>query len=387
VVYDAIRTEQTEAFMRDSQRNVEPIPVAQYLRMSTEHQQYSTINQSLAILQYAAKQNMEIVRTYADHGKSGVGIVGRDGLKSLLRDAETNPDFQAVLVYDVSRWGRFQNPDESASYEYRLHTIGIPIHYCAEPFENDGSLASAIIKTVKRGMAGEYSRELSNKVWAGQKHIVELGFHVGGIAGYGLRRQLIGEDGQPKQILQMGQRKSLQTEHVILVPGPANEIKVIKRIYSMYIDEGLTEEEIVERLNSRNVPCLNGRPWGHWTVHTILTNDKYIGASVYNRQSCKLQMRTVNNPRQEWVVRHEAFSPVVSKERFEQVKAIRLRRVGEIPASVLLSSLKRLIEQNNAGDVLSAHLPKTLRLVTRGLQASRFSARITRCADRKKDRD
>src|SRR5580658_10535998 len=178
------------------------LPVAQYLRMSTEHQQYSTAHQSVAILQYAQDHNMEIVRTYADHGKSGLGITTRLGLRQLLREAVApDVDFRAVLVYDVSRWGRFQNPDQAASYEYLLQTANIPIHYCAESFQNDGSLASAILKTVKRGMAGEYSRELSTKVWLGHRRITELGFKIGGYAGYGLRRQLVTPNREFKQIL------------------------------------------------------------------------------------------------------------------------------------------------------------------------------------------
>jgi DNA invertase Pin-like site-specific DNA recombinase len=67
------------------------IPVAQYLRMSTEHQQYSTANQSIAILKYAAEHHMDIVRTYADHGKSGLDLSARDGLQTLLRDALAPP--------------------------------------------------------------------------------------------------------------------------------------------------------------------------------------------------------------------------------------------------------------------------------------------------------
>jgi len=135
---------------------------AQYVRMSTEHQQYSTDNQMTAIARYAAIRGYEIVRTYADEGKSGLNIGGRAALQSLLADVEAGtPGFEAVLVYDVSRWGRFQDPDEAASYELRCRRAGIAVHYCAEQFENDGSIGSSIIKTVKRAMAGEYSRELS----------------------------------------------------------------------------------------------------------------------------------------------------------------------------------------------------------------------------------
>ncbi len=46
--------------------------------------------------------------------------------------------------------------------------------YCAEQFENDGSPPSTIVKSVKRAMAGEYSRELSAKVFAGQCRLIEF---------------------------------------------------------------------------------------------------------------------------------------------------------------------------------------------------------------------
>jgi DNA invertase Pin-like site-specific DNA recombinase len=150
----------------------EPVfKAAQYVRMSTEHQQYSTENQGDKILEYAARRNIEIVRTYADEGKSGLRIDGRQALQQLIKDVETgNADFQIILVYDVSRWGRFQDADESAYYEYICRRAGIQVAYCAEQFENDGSPVSTIVKGVKRAMAGEYSRELSAKVFAGQCH-------------------------------------------------------------------------------------------------------------------------------------------------------------------------------------------------------------------------
>ena len=94
----------------------EPLRAAQYVRMSTEHQQYSTNNQADKILEYAQRRNIEIVRTYADEGKSGLSLGGRASLQKLLADAESgSADFSLVLVYDVSRWGRFQDADEAAT--------------------------------------------------------------------------------------------------------------------------------------------------------------------------------------------------------------------------------------------------------------------------------
>jgi DNA invertase Pin-like site-specific DNA recombinase len=126
---------------------------------------------------------------------------------------------ETILVYDISRWGRFQDADESAYYEYVCRRSGVEIRYCAEQFENDGSVASTIVKTVKRAMAGEYSRELSAKVFAGQCRLIELGFRQGGHAGYGLRRRLVDQNGNPKATLAFGEQKSLQSDRVVLEPG------------------------------------------------------------------------------------------------------------------------------------------------------------------------
>lgn len=102
------------------------ILAAEYVRMSTEHQKYSTDNQSAAIRRYADKRGYEIVQTYADEGKSGLRLDGRDALKKLLHDVESgHAPFTVILVYDVSRWGRFQDPDEAAAIELRCKRAGL----------------------------------------------------------------------------------------------------------------------------------------------------------------------------------------------------------------------------------------------------------------------
>ncbi|WP_369720175.1 recombinase family protein [Bradyrhizobium sp. LLZ17] len=76
--------------------------------MSTDHQKYSTENQKDAIAAYAARHNLTIVRTYEDAGRSGLRIEGRDALKQLIEDVrKRRADYSVLVVYDVSRWGRF----------------------------------------------------------------------------------------------------------------------------------------------------------------------------------------------------------------------------------------------------------------------------------------
>jgi len=174
--------------------------------MSTEHQKYSAKNQSKAIREYAEAHDMEIVRTYADEGKSGLRIKGCDA--------------------------------------------GIEVEYCAEQFANDGSPVATIVKGVKRAMAGEYGRELSAKVFAGQCRLIELGFRQGGMAGYGLRRMRVDQNGDSQGILGFGEHKSLQTERVILVPGPDEEVQTVRWIYREFIDGGKQEAGISRMVGS-----------------------------------------------------------------------------------------------------------------------------------------
>ena len=303
--------------------DVRKIRAAQYVRMSTEHQKYSTENQSDAIIAYAERHGMEIIRTYSDAGKSGLRIEGRDALRQLINDVEGgNPEFEVILVYDISRWGRFQDADESAYYEYICRRAGIAVHYCAEQFDNDGSPVSTIVKGVKRAMAGEYSRELSSKVFAGQCRLIELGYRQGGPAGFGLRRMLIDERGDQKGVLKRGEHKSLQTDRVVLVPGPDEEVAVVHRIYRLFVEDGKREAEIAELLNSEGSRTDLDRPWTRGTVHQILTNEKYIGNNVFNRTSCKLKKRRVNNAPEMWIRAEGVFIPIVEASLFHMAQGI-----------------------------------------------------------------
>lgn len=330
------------------QNGARGLRAAQYVRMSTEHQRYSTENQSSAIAEYAKAHGIEIVRTYEDAGKSGLTLKGRPGLQRLLDDVQgPGRDFELVLVYDVSRWGRFPDPDEAASYVHACKKRGVAIVYCAEPFQNDGSLPSAIMIGLKRGMAAEYSRELSVKVFRGACTIVQHGYRQGGTAGYGLRRQLLDEQRQPKGLLARGQHKSIQTDRVILVPGPLDELSVVRRIYDLFL-RGNPERVIAAILNRENVATETGRPWSRGVVHQILTNEKYIGNNVYNRTSFKLKAQHVKNPPEEWVRKADAFPALVPIETFFQVREIIAQRSSHYEDDQLLGMLRQLLAKHGA---------------------------------------
>jgi DNA invertase Pin-like site-specific DNA recombinase len=322
---------------------VKAVRAAQYVRMSTDHQKYSTQNQAEAIAAFAAGRGLTIVKTYADEGRSGLDIDGREALQNLIGDVRAGrADFKFILVYDVSRWGRFQDADESAYYEFICKAAGLQVLYCAEQFENDGSLASTILKNLKRAMAGEYSRELSVKVFIGQSRIARMGFWRGGTPGYGLRRQLIDERGTVKAQLEFGQQKSLQTDRIILVHGPPHEVEAVRRMFRSFVTEGKCMGEIAAELNGDRIGTSRARRWSSMTIGQILTNEKYTGSIIFNRSSLRLGQKRVSNPPDLWIRRDNAFPPIITPETFTRAQEIIRERRQRLSDEAVLKRLAAL---------------------------------------------
>ncbi len=293
------------------------IRAAQYLRMSRDAQRYSLENQGAQIAAYAAEHGIEVVATYADAGRSGLRLEGRESLQRLLADVLAGQaGFEIILVQDISRWGRFQDSDEAAHYEYICRAAGVDIQYCAEAFRNTSTPTGAVLKAMKRLMAAEYSRELSRKCFDGAARLSAMGFRQGGSAGYGLRRLLVDENGRPKSWLNAGDQKYLSTDRVVLALGPPEEVEVVRRIYRLFTYEGAGKQAIADRLNAEGVRGEAGRLWRAWTVAQVLGNEKYVGSIVYGREARKLGGRKVIRPLKARIRADGAFEAIVSRDLF-----------------------------------------------------------------------
>jgi DNA invertase Pin-like site-specific DNA recombinase len=333
-----------------------PARVAAYIRMSTDMQQYSLANQLAAIDAYAAEHGMSIVCTYRDEGRSGLTIEKRPGLLKLMEDIRSGyAPFTGVLVLDVSRWGRFQNTDESAYYEFLCWKAGVQVLYVAESFDNSQSPFSMVFKGIKRAMAAEYSRELSVKVFTAQRRLAKMGYRQGAVAGYGLRRLLISADGEAKFLLRDGDRKSLTTDRIVLVPGPPEETETVRWMYEQYL-EGMGCSAIAYALNGRGIPTHRGRKWVFNTVRTVLDSEKYAGHAVYGRSSKKLAGRITQNAESEWTRKDDAYEAIVPEDLFNAVREERLRRRKHDSDEALLAGVRKVLKRKGrlTGPLLDA---------------------------------
>jgi DNA invertase Pin-like site-specific DNA recombinase len=310
--------------------------------MSTDDQRYSTTNQSAAIALYAAAHNIGIVRSFVDEGKSGTTIKGRAALQELLRTVESGTaDFDLVLAYDVSRWGRFPDSDEAAHYEFLCKKAGIGVRYCAEQFEDDNSMTSNLLKAVKRTMAADYSRELGARVFAGQRRIASLGWWHGGPAPFGFVRRLVGEDGRRKQILKPGQRKYIQTDRTTLALGPRKAVATIKLAFDLLTKKGKAREEILDHLNGRGF-LFCGHAWTHRALSSVLRNPVYKGANAFGRSEWKVTKSHKRNPTEKWIVCEGAFPRIVSLEQFARAQELIGQRVSHRTKAEMLEALHNL---------------------------------------------
>jgi DNA invertase Pin-like site-specific DNA recombinase len=346
---------------------------AQYVRMSTDYQRYSIENQAAVIGAYALAHGLTIVRIYRDEGESGLKLKNRLELIRLLDDVQSgHADFQHILVYDVSRWGRFQDVDEGAHYEFICKQAGIKVAYCAEQFDNDGSMISSIVKNIKRVMAAEFSRELSAKVHAGQLHLAGLGFRQGGPLSYGLRRELIDENQLSKGFLKRGQQKNLKTDRVVLRVGHENEIEVVRRIFREYVVDRKSEEEIARQLNRTGVPNHRGRPWTRAMIDFILRNENYIGNTVYNREANTLRQRRIMNPPNLWIRTKGSIAPVIEDDVFLRAQRRLTHRWMHLTNGELLLRLKTLLDKE--GRLNEKIINSTLGLPAINVFAERFGS-------------
>jgi hypothetical protein len=219
-------------------------------------------------------------------------------------------------------------PDENV-LAVACDQLGVDLHLLHPAAAHDSTQLSALITAVKRAMAAEYVRELSTRTLANAKRLGSLGAHLGGKPGFGYRRMLVDQDGHHLGLLEHGTRKTHASQHVILVPGPDDEIALVNWMYRQVAEEDQSITQLVQRLAMRGAVTDQGRSWTRATVLTVLTSPRYIGTLVYNRTNTHLGGRRRRNAPSEMVCISDAFAGIVPQAVYHQVQDALAER-GEI---------------------------------------------------------
>ncbi|MBA4019764.1 MAG: hypothetical protein C0483_21575 [Pirellula sp.] len=347
--------------------------VAYYRHSAQDRQENSVAIQQEQVRQWAEENGVVIIQEFADRGKSGLTAEGRDAFNEMMEEwVRKRMDFQFILCLDVSRWGRFQDIDLSATYSAECKRFGKLVIYTTlgKPKENDQLYQVQV--HFERYRAAQYSKELSDKVLRGCIKIAQQGFWAGGKPPYAFQRLLLDETRQPLHPLLAGQRKSIQNQRVTLCPGDEHQVTVVKRIFYEFVKERRLPQQIAASLNTDGVLSPGGKAWDTGKVNRVLANQLYSGTLVYNKTTQKLKTPTCRNPESKWVTKTDAFDSIVDSDVFEQAKQL-LAESCRLPTTPeMLDCLRRLLEQ--FGEVRQGLLGKVTRSPSSGAYKKQFGS-------------
>ena len=329
------------------QSSVPKVRAVAYYRHSAQDRQENSIPiQRAQVHKWARDYDVEIIHEFADAGISGLTAEDRPGFTEMMEEwVKQRDDFYFVLCLDVSRFGRFQDLDESAQYCAICKQHGKKVHFTSFGAPKEDDLFQPVFLHLERYRAGQYSKELSGKVFNGMLMIAGQGYWPGGTPPYGTDRLLLDEKREPVGKLQEGQRKSIQNQRITLVMGDPVEVAIVQRIFQEFVDQGYSEYRIAEGLNRDRIPAPGGFRWGPQTIIDRLRRETYVGTLVYNRTSQKLKTPTRQNPPNEWVRTPEAFEGVISLDQFVRAQEILAERRQKYDPERMLAELDAIYQQ------------------------------------------
>lgn len=334
--------------------------VALYLRRSTnERLQADSLKVQGEILHaYAREHGMEVVETFVDSA-SGTSTRHRASFLRMVEKITHGADFTGVLVRDVSRFGRFFDVDEGAFFEILFLGHGVKTIYCEETFGADASPMACLVKSVRRVMASEYSRDRSRMVRYAQSRATRLGFHATGPAPYGLRRLMVTRQGEVIRELRPGEWKALANHRVRLAPGEPEAVETVRRIFDLYDQGDVGTTAIAKILNDESRPAPEGGRWYEPEILNILANSRYAGLGSYRPVRRSLTDPLPVEQLEELTVK-AAPGPIgiIEAEQFRRVQGRLARRTHLRTNPALAADARAALEANGFvhGDMLR-HVP------------------------------
>lgn len=261
------------------------MPAVGYLRRSTTKQEQSIEGQREAIAKHAEAQGYNLIRFYTDDGISGATGGERPQFQQMLRDAERLRDFQVVVCYDLSRFGRMDS-DETGYWRYLLRKAGVRIVFSNENDGGDGETGD-IVRPVMQAQKRQLLKQISRDTARGMVQSVRDGWITGRAAPFGLDRMLVDEHGQPRRRLKRGEAvEKPRSWHVTLTHSDdPREVEALKWIFGGYVRNEIGCSAIAARLNERGIPAPHGGLWAITTIRAIIKNPVYKGDVVFGRKS------------------------------------------------------------------------------------------------------
>lgn len=315
--------------------------VAGYARVSTDHEDQVTSYE--AQVDYytnyiKGRDDWEFVAIYTDEGISATNTRRREGFKAMVADALAGK-IDLIVTKSVSRFAR--NTVDSLTTVRMLKEKGVEIYFEKENIWTLDAKGELLI-TIMSSLAQEESRSISeNTTWGQRKRFAD------GKASVAYKR-FLGYDRGPNG-------------GFVVNPEQA---KTVKLIYKLFLD-GLTCHAIAKELTERKLPTPGGKAvWSQTTVRSILTNEKYKGDALLQKEFTVdfLQKKTKKNegevPQYYVEGNHEA---IIDPVTFDYVQAEMARRTKDKHrySGVSMFSSKIKCGESGAGTAPRSGTPRT----------------------------
>ena len=289
-----------------------------YPRVSTEMQVdgYSLEGQKNMLTRFADREEMIVVDTYEDAGKSGKSIEGRPAFQKMLRDIEDGLDVDYILVYKLSRFGR--NAADILNSLELVQSYGVNL-ICIEEGIDSSQTSGKLLISVLSAVAEIERENIIEQTMNGRREKARQGGWNGGFAPYGY---------------------TLEDNKLVI---EETEAVAIRKIFELYTSSEIGLGGIANQLNLqgiRKIPRQNGtlEDWTGHFIKLILDNPVYCGKIAYGRRTKEKVKGTKNDYQMkrndDYILTEGQHKGIVSEEVWEKAHAKRLRTGVKQPSKI-----------------------------------------------------
>lgn len=292
-----------------------------YSRVSSDNQREAkTIESQIeSLLTYAQEQGYTVVENYIfkDDGYSGSVLV-RPGLEK-LRDLAAEGQIEIVLIYSPDRLSRKYAYQVVLTEEFARH--GVEVIFLKSP---KATTPEEELTLQLQGMIAEYERaQILERTRRGKKFRAKSGsVSVLGGAPYGY------------QYIKRDTTNGIDASYHVI----EKEARVVKKMFRLYTQEGLSLRKITDSLKSQNIPTRTGKSrWTRSTISGILKNPAYKGKACYGKTEQKETQKVTRisrlkggyssrgtsnhvRPKDQWI--EIPVPAIISEETFEHAQEL-----------------------------------------------------------------
>lgn len=312
-----------------SEQKAKKLRVAAYARVSSDSS--DQLNSFMAQTDYYATlisshEDWTMADTYADEGISGTSALKRPEFQRLISDCKKGR-IDRILVKSISRFAR--NTKDCLETIRALKSIGVSVYFEEQNIDT-AEMSGELLTAVFAGIAQKESESISGNMRWSYKHRMQTGTYLPSSTAYGYvirdMKYEIDED----------------------------NAEIVRRIFRDYLN-GSSMDEIADTLNEEKILFKKKGKEKQWiasTISYILSNEKYIGDSLWQKRYSTETLPVVkmrNKGEREQYYAKGTHPAIIDEETFRAVQKLRTLKQSKTQNTTVETALKQTIYCGKCG--------------------------------------